>query len=589
MRIDQYISGEAVDRLTDVLLLVGLDGTILDANQAALDCYGYSHDEMQALSIFDIRTPQDRAAATQQLREATERGFQHETDHRRRDGSVFPVEARARVVANGEAAMLIVARDITERRQAQEALIEAEWKFKALFEKGPIGVAYHQMIHDASGKAIDYRFLDANERYLELTGVDPRGMTVTQAFPGIEDDPFDWIGTFGHVARTGETIRFEQYLQANDRWYDVVGYQYKPDHFVAAFLEVTEYKRAQGALRESVDTFRFIFENSVVAQSITLPTGEAQGNDAFYQLLGYSQEELADNTTWMQLTYPDDVALSQREANVLLSGEQASTRFEKRYVHKDGSIVWADVSTSLRRDAAGQPLYFMTTVLDITERKRAQVELERRGARLEELLEEREAHLEKLAASLSSIIGVVGQVVETRDPYTAGHERRVSELAVRIAEELGLTAEQIEEIRIAALIHDVGKMSVPTEILSKPGKLSFIEFELIKGHAEAGYMILASANMEGSITEMVYQHHERCDGSGYPRGLSADELLEGSKVLAVSDVVEAMVSHRPYRPGLGIEPALAEIERGSGTQYDAAVVDACLRAFRTGGFVFSEI
>ncbi len=138
----------------------------------------------------------------------------------------------------------------TARYKAEQALQEAEWKFRALFEKGPIGVAYHVMINDSTGKPIDYFFLDANESYRELTGVDPRGKLVTEAFPGIENDPFDWIGVFGKVARTGETIRFEQYLESNQRWYDCVGYQYKPDHFVAAFLEITKRKQAEIQLQE---------------------------------------------------------------------------------------------------------------------------------------------------------------------------------------------------------------------------------------------------------------------------------------------------------------------------------------------------
>ena len=195
---------------------------------------------------------------------------------------------------------------------------------------------------------------------------------------------------------------------------------------------------------------------------------------------------------------------------------------------------------------------------------------------------------EQLARSLSSITEVVGRVAEQRDPYTAGHQRRVSELAVRMAAELGMSAEEIEEIRIASLIHDVGKMSVPAEILSKPGVLSPLEFELIKGHAKAGHEIILSADMRGQTAEIVYQHHERCDGSGYPRGLSAERLLPGAKVLMVADVVEAMTSHRPYRPGLGIDVALAEIESGSGGLYDSRASEVCLRVFRDGGFVFTE-
>jgi len=140
--------------------------------------------------------------------------------------------------------------DITDRKEAEEAMKESDWKFRALFEKGPIGVAYHVMVNDANDSPIDYFFLDANETYCELTGVDPRGKFVTEAFPGIENDPFDWIGVFGKVARTDETIRFETYLEFNKRWYDCVGYQYKPDHFVAAFLEITKRKQAELQLQE---------------------------------------------------------------------------------------------------------------------------------------------------------------------------------------------------------------------------------------------------------------------------------------------------------------------------------------------------
>jgi HD-GYP domain-containing protein (c-di-GMP phosphodiesterase class II) len=150
-----------------------------------------------------------------------------------------------------------------------------------------------------------------------------------------------------------------------------------------------------------------------------------------------------------------------------------------------------------------------------------------------------------------------------------------------------LSAERVEEIRIAALIHDVGKISVPTEILVKPGGLSPMEFELIKGHSGAGYRILASTDLGGATAEIVLEHHERCDGSGYPRGLTAGQLLQGSKVIMVADVVEAMSSHRPYRAALGIGPALAEIERGAGLQYDSEVAESCARVFEAG-FAFSE-
>ena len=157
--------------------------------------------------------------------------------------------------------------------RASEARKEAEWKFRALFEKGPIGVAYHQMIYDDNNNPVDYLFLDANESYIELTGVDPRGKMATEAFPGIEKDAFDWIGTFGKVAKTGETIRFEQFLEANNRWYDCVGYQYKPDHFVATFLEITKRKTAEKKLIESEEKYGHLHENTGIGIGYYKPDG----------------------------------------------------------------------------------------------------------------------------------------------------------------------------------------------------------------------------------------------------------------------------------------------------------------------------
>ncbi len=218
-----------------------------------------------------------------------------------------------------------VIHEITERKQAEEALLEVEWKFKALFEKGPIGVAYHAMIYDASGKPIDYRFLDANETFLELTGVDPRGKTVIEAFPGIENDPFDWIGTFGKVARTGKQIRFEQYLQYNDRWYDVVGYQYKPDHFVAAFLNITKRKVAELAAAESkAEAERRAAEMESFVSNIAdgVALFDAEGNlvsinPAGRNMFGASDDEpFADWWNQFKFYTIDGVELSQDELPV---------------------------------------------------------------------------------------------------------------------------------------------------------------------------------------------------------------------------------------------------------------------------------
>jgi PAS domain S-box-containing protein len=193
----------------------------------------------------------------------------------------------------------------------------------------------------------------------------------------------------------------------------------------------------------------------------------------------------------------------------------------------------------------------------------------------------------RLKNALIGTIGAVALTVEKRDPYTAGHQQRVAELCVAIGQELNFSEDRLEGLRLGATIHDLGKISIPAEILAKPIKLTAIEFMLIKNHAQAGFDILKDIKLPWPIATMVLQHHERQDGSGYPQGLKGEQILLESRILAVADVVEAMASHRPYRAALGIDLAVKEIERGRGTVYDAAVVDACIRLFTEKRFAFS--
>jgi putative nucleotidyltransferase with HDIG domain len=207
---------------------------------------------------------------------------------------------------------------------------------------------------------------------------------------------------------------------------------------------------------------------------------------------------------------------------------------------------------------------------DITERKKSEEELQNT--------------VESLRKSIGTTIQVMVSAVEARDPYTSGHQVRSANLARTIATEMGLSPDKIEGIRMAGSIHDIGKLSIPAEILSKPTKLSELEFSLIKEHAQQGYEMLKNVESPWPLAQIVYQHHERMDGSGYPRNLKGEEIIMEARILAVADVVEAMASHRPYRPALGIDAALEEIEKNRGIFYDKAVVDACLRLFREKGF-----
>ncbi len=190
----------------------------------------------------------------------------------------------------------------------------------------------------------------------------------------------------------------------------------------------------------------------------------------------------------------------------------------------------------------------------------------------------------QLKGSLMKTVEVAMKLSEMRDPYTAGHEKRVAEIAVAISAELGFDTECQQGMRVAGYLHDIGKIIIPAEILAKPGKLNDIEYSLVKYHVQAGYDAIKDVDFPWPVAEVVFQHHERLDGTGYPRGLKGEEIIIEARILSVADVVESMTSHRPYRAELGIEKALAEIERGSGITYDATVVDACIKLFRENGF-----
>jgi len=232
-----------------------------------------------------------------------------------------------------------------------------------------------------------------------------------------------------------------------------------------------------------------------------------------------------------------------------------------------------------------KPSEVIINVSSALRRQRLETESRTHRENLEQMVASRTA---KLQETLDDVIHVIALTVESRDPYTAGHQRRVAELASAIAEEMELPEDQVKGIRMAGVIHDLGKISVPSEILSKPSRLSKIEFELIKTHPQVGYDILKGIEFPWSVAEISYQHHERINGSGYPQGLKGEEILLEARIMAVADVVEAMASHRPYRPALGIDVALEEISKNRGVLYDPEMVDACEVLFSERGFCFGS-
>jgi PAS domain S-box-containing protein len=227
----------------------------------------------------------------------------------------------------------------------------------------------------------------------------------------------------------------------------------------------------------------------------------------------------------------------------------------------------------ISRDSDGTPLAVVRIYNDITEQKKTEQELKQ--------------SMLQLRKNLTGTVQAMAMTVETRDPYTAGHQRRTSDIARGIAQKMGLPGKQVDGIRMAGVIHDLGKISVPAEILSKPGDIGQSEFSLIKHHPQTGYTILKGIDFRWPVAEIVRQHHERMDGSGYPYGLSGEDILMEARVIGVADVIEAMSSHRPYRPALGIDKAFDEIVQHKGELYDADVVDAAVELYTGKQFDFA--
>jgi PAS domain S-box-containing protein len=340
---------------------------------------------------------------------------------------------------------------------------------------------------------------------------------------------------------------------------------------VVSLMDITERKRAEEMLKNSEEKYRNIFENAVEGIFQTAIDGRfITVNAAFAHMAGYNSpkefiESIKDIGTQLYVHSED-----RKRVFTIMETKGFVKGFEVEFSRKDGNKFWVVINARKVKDEQGEILFAEGFVEDITIRKHAEEQLHQT--------------LDMLRKAVATTVQVLISALEARDPYTAGHQSRVAHLACAIATEMGLSQEKIEGILMAGSIHDVGKLSIPAEILSKPTKLTNTEFSIIKEHSKSGYEMLKDVESPWPLAEIVYEHHERMNGSGYPRNLKGDEILMEARIMAVADVVEAIASHRPYRPSLGIETALEEIEKNKGILYDNAVVDACLKLFREKGY-----
>ena len=399
-------------------------------------------------------------------------------------------------------------------------------------------------------------------------------------------------------------------------------------------LNVTSVRDAQGRILSSRSAWRDISERKQVEAKMRISEerfGMLVGNipgatyqcacdehwtmkfisDGVEEISGYPATDFIDNKarSFASIIYPDDVVLVDNAVREGIRND-APYSMEYRILDAQGKTHWVlERGRGVLPADKSKVLWLDGVILDISDRKRIEdtqseevlkAEKTRKAmlfmledmndssaalAKSKQELEVSHGHLKK---SLEGTISAISMAVEARDPYTAGHQHRVADLASAIAHEMGFGEDQTVGIRMGATIHDIGKIHLPAEILSKPAKLTDIEYSLVQSHPQVGYDILKNVDFPWPVADIAYQHHERMDGSGYPQGLKDEEICIEARIVAVADVVEAMASHRPYRPALGIESALEEVKSNRGTFFDPQVVDACVSLFAEKGFSFDE-
>ena len=536
------------------------------------------HDEWKALIH-----PEDRDRVLGEVEKClTGETASYQNEHRLRckDGSYKWIFARGKVVNwtdQGQPLRIVGTHtDITDRKHAEEALRESEELFRTL-------------VHNVPGAI----FMCANDPDWTMEYISQQIETITgypkEDFLGSKvrsynsiihpDDQKRVFVNVNEKVRAGDAYNIEYRVACADdsvRWVSengqpVFSREGEVRYLAGVITDITEQKIAYDKLREAEERFRLLFENSTASIIIfDKETGDIiDANRAAIEAHGLETiEELKKNELWLDSPYSLDEARQWMQK----AAKGVAQQFEWLSVKKSGEYFWKDVRLS--RIILGGVERILSVSIDITERKKA-----------EEALQESITQMSRIT---ESAIEALAGAVDLRDPYTAGHQRRVARLAVRIAERMRMDSKRIMTLRLAAMIHDAGKIQVPSEILNRPGKLGDLEMSLIREHPKSGWELFKDIEFAIPLAEIIHQHHERLDGSGYPRGLTEEEILPEAKILAVADVVEAMSSHRPYRQALGVEAALQEIEQNAGILYDKEAVDNCVELFKEEGFEFEE-
>jgi PAS domain S-box-containing protein len=546
-----------VENIRDVIYELDSQGVVLYISPVIRDLLGYDSAEIVGKNFIELAHKDDLSSLAEWFSELR-KGREYPSEYRviNKSGELRWARTKTRPIMEdglfkGARGILI---DVTDQKRVEEALRESEARYRSLFENNH---AVMLLIDPDNGTIVD-----ANTAACAYYGWS-REELMKRRIDKINTLTSEEVSVEMQLARSEKRNNFFfKHRRADGTIRDVEVYSgpillQGKTLLYSIVHDVTDRKRAE-------ERYQSIFENAQEGIFRSTPDGRIIiANQAMATMFGYeSPEEMMTGVTDVNRQHyvnPED----RRKLKEMIEEHGLTKGYEAQNSRKDGSIIWISLTMQAVRDEKGQIMYCDGIIADITNRKQS---------------------VERIRKALRATVQAIAVTVETRDPYTAGHQRRVTDLACAIATEMNLPIDRIDGIRMAAAIHDLGKISVPAEILSNPKKLTNIEFSLIKTHSQSGYDILKDIDFPWPVARMVLEHHERMNGSGYPNGLTGDNTLMESRILSVADGVEAMASHRPYRPGLGIDTALNEIEKNRGIFYDDAVADACLRLFREKGF-----
>src|SRR5665648_972898 len=560
----------AIDHSSQAIVYVSEGGVILYVNAAAQRLGGVPPAEAVGQKIWSwLPLIDEKDSAALWAAAVQHSPVQFETMMSTVAGQERPVAVTLEYPGRPSDAFVVVyARDLTEQRQAEERATESEALYRRIVEMAGEGI----LAMDG-----EYRTTFVNPQMAAMLGYETEEMLGRVVSDFIFDEDLDDYAAEMKARAAGMPGTYERRFRRKDGgevWASVSSTaDLGPDgEFLGSFgmfTDITEMRAAEESLRQSEEQFRRFAE--YLPGRMTIKDAELRyvfGNDE------RATEPSLPSARWIGKT-PEELWASKEALAVRAIGERVLAGEVVDEVSESPSDHGMEYLRAVHFPIArgGETVLVGGISLDVTEQVEAQEEVRRQA--------------EQLRRTVEGAVLAMSHVVETRDPYTAGHERRVAELATAIAGEMGMDGEELDALRHAGLIHDIGKIAVPAEILAKPGRLSEVEFNLIKQHPASGFDILEVIDFGRPVAEIVLQHHERLDGSGYPRGLAGADILPEARILAVADVVEAMSSHRPYRAALGMEAALAEIREHAGVKYDADVAAACVRLVEEQGFQFT--